>query len=163
MIYSHFERSAVCSSPGLYVGRKDSEVQVANADGRLMQAGTSLTFSHTDGYYGNSPTVAAGTYRIAAGSAACSRSCTIDTGLTTVLHAVCNVMGRHQSGKVCTLDLIASPDLKLYRASHAQAVQWRISGNDLKVKVYGWHHQSRTATMDPLAKRQRVSWIAFGT
>jgi len=159
------------------VGKKDSEVkvidengylysggtQVAGASGRLYQAGSVLTWSHTDGYYGNSPTVAGGSYLIAAGSAACSRSCTIDTGLTTVYHAVVGIMGRNQAGKVATLDYIATPDGKLYRLSHAHACQWRIktSGN-LWVKLYSYTDQSWVATMDGNAKRHRVSWFAMG-
>ena len=159
--YSHFERSAVCASSGLYVGREASEVQIANPSGRLMQAGTSLIFSHARtgyGYFGNSPTVAAGTYRIAAGSAACSVSCTIDTGLTTVHHAVCNVMGG-TGGFVATLDKMATCDGQILK--QASAVQWRIKTSKyLWVKAY--RLIPKQATMGPAYKYSRVSWIAFG-
>ena len=180
VLYSHWDKSAVCASPGFYVGKKDSEVkvvdgngyvysggtQIGGASGRLYQGGSVLTYSHARtgyGYFKTSPTVAAGSYLIAAGSSACSRSATINTGLTTVHHAVCGIMGKCQNGKIATLDLMATPDTVLDRVGHAYGIQWRIKTGALWVKLYGnTKATSRLATMDPMLKRHRVSWIAVG-
>jgi hypothetical protein len=175
--YSHFERSAPCASPGYYVGRKDAEVKIADgsgylygagtkiagASGRLFQAGNALTKYTTGGMYNKSaPTVSDGSMRISGGTFSCSRHASIDTGLTTVYAAVLNIVGRVISGKIATLDKIATPDTLLGGVlGHPTKLQYRIkSGKYLQVFTY----HMRTGSTDRGAfKRALISWIALGT
>lgn len=159
--YSHFERSAVCASSGLFVGAKDSEVQVASASGALYHSGTAL--SATAAQLNRTIGGTASGYRIAAGNVCASATATVDTGLTTVTYAACSILGKCAGSKATngTLDTINTPD-SLIGTDQAVTVQHRIvSTNDLWVKCYG--NKYSNATLDPATKRHKVSWIAFGT
>ncbi len=177
--YTHFERSAPCASPGYYVGRKDSEVKLADGDGylysagtqisgasgRLYQAGNVLTKANTGGMYaGSAPTISDGSLRIAGGTFSCSQHASLDTGLTTVYGAVCQVVGRIISGKIATLDKIASPDTTPDgKLGYPQYIQHRIrSSKYLRVRTY-CRTDSEPATLNNASKRCLVSWIAIGT
>jgi len=174
--YSHLDKTAMCASSGYYVGKKGSEVQIAdgsgnlygggtqvsNSSGRLFQQGNALVLSNSSRNPGAAPTIAAGNFRFAMGSAACSLSCTVDTGLTTIYHLVASIAGKMANGKIATLDNPATPDATLYKASHATALRYAYVGGNAEFKIYGQQDQIYNNTLDPLAKRHRISWIACG-
>lgn len=168
--YSHLDKSAMCASTGYYVGKKGSEVQIAsgagilygggnqiaNADGRLFQAGNALTERRALG-----SAAAAGTYRIAAGEFGCSKSGTIDCGLTTVTNVVWSVKGKPAAGNVNTLDLVATPDPSLGKDHNVASAQARFgnatqTGGNIRFRTYD-------ASMDAATKLGILSYIAFGT
>ena len=159
--YSHFDNTAVCGGSGLAVGSNGSEVTVSSSTGQLYQQGTAISASATV----LNRTIGGTTsgYRIAAGIACASPSATVDTGLTTVTHAVVSVIGSCMgtAGTNGTLDLRNTTDARL-TVGKCSAVQYRIkSTNDLWIKGYG--PRLTSATLDSITKRTKFSWIAFGT
>ena len=161
--YSHFARSAPCASPGYYCGAKGGEVQIADTSGNLFQAGTQITGTATQ----LNRTIGGTTsgFRIAAGTVSCSPSATVDTGLTTVTHAVTGIVGKapNTNGTTGTLDTINTPDAVI-NSRESSAIQHRIvSTNDLWIKCYQNTVGGAEATLDSSQKKTNVSWIAFGT
>lgn len=145
VLYTHYEKSAVCASSGLYVGKKDSEVQAVDPSGRQR-------------HFLNG---SAGAYQVAAGNFSCSRSATINTGLTTLSAVYVGVRGKVIAGKVNTLDLICTPDNSAGKKLTAVSVQARW-GTNKTTGGYFWV-KGFNASGDRSKKRTLMTYFAIGT